>query len=342
MVQVVDTRPLVSVLMPVYNAEKHLKEAIDSILSQSYTHFEFLIINDGSTDSSEGIIQSYADERIRLIVNAGNKGLIYSLNHGISQCRGKYIVRMDADDISLPQRIEEQVTFMEQHADVGVCGCNYTQFTTSSETSYKAASNHDEILSYMIFNSSVVHPSLILRRSVLLTLDPVFSVGYQHSEDYELWSKLIAINKFSAVNKWLFRYRIHESQVTKTHNTQQLVSANKVRKELLDKLDFSYTEKELGLLSQMAAHQLFDHKKEIELLELFFEKLIAQNELSKKIDPVVFKQVMAYKWYTVCGYTTLGLWAFRKYIKSSLKLYNPQSSAKLLAKCLIRKVNKKA
>jgi glycosyltransferase involved in cell wall biosynthesis len=342
MAETVNTRPLVSVLMPVYNAEKHLKEAIDSILIQSYAHFEFLIINDGSKDRSETIIKSCKDERITLIINPENKGLIYSLNYGISLCKGKYIVRMDADDISLPERIEEQIKFMEQHPEVSVCGCDYTQFTAASETRYHAASNHDEILSFMIFNSSVVHPSLILRTSVLQTLDPVFNAGYQHSEDYELWSKLITVSKFSAVNKLLFRYRIHESQVTNVHNTQQLASANKVRKELLNKLGFTYTEQEFSLLSQMAAHSLFDTKKEVETLERFFEKLIVQNDTLKKIDPAVFRKVIAYKWYTVCGYTTLGLWAFRKYTNSSLKVYNPQPTSKLLAKCLIRRFSKKA
>src|SRR4051812_19112608 len=113
--QTINANPLVSVLMPVYNAEKHLQEAMESILNQSYTHFEFVIINDGSEDRSASIINSYQDKRIKLIVNQENKGLIYSLNYGISQCTGKYIVRMDADDISLKERIYEQVQFMESH-----------------------------------------------------------------------------------------------------------------------------------------------------------------------------------------------------------------------------------
>jgi hypothetical protein len=249
---------------------------------------------------------------------------------------------MDADDISLPERIAAQVAFMEQHPETGVCGCDYTQFSASGERSFRALSDHDEILSQMIFNSSVVHPSLMLRRLVLQEFDPVFNPGYHHSEDYELWSKLILRTKFSALHRLLFRYRIHASQVTQKHSEQQQLSANTVRKELLTKLGFSYTEQEVELLSHMAGHRLFDQQQQLGLLEQFLEKLIAQNDRSHRIDPEIFKKVLSYKWYTACGYSTLGLWAFVKYRSSGLKKCNPQSSLKLLAKCLVRRFRKRA
>lgn len=340
--EAVNSHILVSVLMPVYNAEKHLREAMESILKQTHQNLELVIVNDGSTDGSEDIILSYSDPRIRLLVNPENKGLIYSLNYGIAACKGTYIARMDADDTCMPERLAEQLAFMEQHPELGVCGCDYTQFSTSGEQSFRALSDHDEILSQMIFNSSVVHPSLMLRRSALQNFDPVFNPGYHHSEDYELWSKLILYTKFSAVHQLLFRYRIHAAQVTQKYSEQQQLSANRVRKELLGKLGFSYTEQEVELLSQMAAHRLFDKKEQLDLLEQFLEKLIAQNNQSGRIAPETFKKVLSYKWYTACGYTTLGLWAFSKYRQSPLGKYNPQSSLKLLAKCLLRQFRKRA
>ena len=110
------SKPLVSVLMAVYNGEKYLLEAIESILNQTYTNFEFLIINDGSTDSTEEIILSYSDQRIRYIKNEQNLKLIASLNKGLDLAKGKYIARMDADDISLPDRLEKQVNFLERNS----------------------------------------------------------------------------------------------------------------------------------------------------------------------------------------------------------------------------------
>ena len=114
--------PKVTVLMPVYNGEKYLKEAITSILLQTFDDFEFLIINDGSSDASVDIIQSFRDPRIRLVHNDTNIGLIATLNKGLKLAHGKYVARMDQDDISLPRRLEKQTYFMDNNPDVGVCG----------------------------------------------------------------------------------------------------------------------------------------------------------------------------------------------------------------------------
>lgn len=334
--QAVDQTTLVSVLMPVYNAEQHLREAVESILAQTHTALELVIVNDGSTDGSEAIIRSYQDPRIRLLKNPENKGLIYSLNYGIAACRGSYIARMDADDISLPERIAAQLDFMEHHPDVGVCGCDYSQFGAGSERFYKALSSHDEILAQLLFNSSVVHPSLMLRRSALDGLDPVFNAGYAHSEDYELWSKLILRTRFAAVPRHLFRYRIHAGQVTQKHSEQQLASANRVRAELLMNLGFTANSGELELLAQMAGHQLFTQKDQLNRLEQFLERLISQNENARRIDPATFRKVLAYKWYTACGYTRLGVWAYARYRDSRLRRLNPQPMPRLLLKCFVR------
>src|SRR5688500_8514963 len=113
----ITTQPLVSVLMPVYNAEAYVSEAIQSILQQTYKNFEFLIINDGSTDNSEKLINTFSDSRIRYIRNSENIKLVATLNKGIDLSVGKYLVRMDADDISLPERLQKQVDFMETHPE---------------------------------------------------------------------------------------------------------------------------------------------------------------------------------------------------------------------------------
>ncbi len=114
--------PKVTVLMPVYNAEKYLKTAIESILKQTFSDFELLIINDGSTDGSEEIIRSFNDKRIRLFNNEQNLGIIKTLNKGLNLAKGEYIIRMDADDISLPDRLELQVKYMEENPGIGISG----------------------------------------------------------------------------------------------------------------------------------------------------------------------------------------------------------------------------
>ena len=122
------TKPMVSVVMPVYNGSKYLKEAIDSILNQTFTNFELIIINDGSTDNSEDIIFSYQDRRIYYLKNEHNKGICITLNRGLDNARGKYIARMDCDDISMPQRLAKQVNYLERHRDVGALGTDIITF----------------------------------------------------------------------------------------------------------------------------------------------------------------------------------------------------------------------
>ena len=144
--------PLVTILMPVYNAELYLKRAIESILNQTYKNIEFLIINDGSTDNSLAIIKSYSDKRIVLIENDKNSGLIYSLNIGLKKASGKYIARMDADDISYPTRIQKQCAFMENHNEIGILG-TFIQ----KENKFKNYSNpnltSNELKARLIFNN---------------------------------------------------------------------------------------------------------------------------------------------------------------------------------------------
>ena len=120
--------PRISVIMPAYNAEKYIREAIDSILAQTYTDFEFIIIDDASTDATASIVESYSDERIRFFRNEHNMGVANTLNRGLDLAVGEYIARMDSDDISLPERFAKQVEFMDTHTDVIVCGSNAIVF----------------------------------------------------------------------------------------------------------------------------------------------------------------------------------------------------------------------
>ena len=129
--------PTISIVMPVYNCENYLHEAIKSILEQTYTDFEFIIINDGSEDNSEDIILSYADPRIIYIKNDKNMKIVKTLNKGISLSRGKYIARMDADDICYRDRLEKQLSFMEKHKDIDLCGSYAQNFGTREDVMYR-------------------------------------------------------------------------------------------------------------------------------------------------------------------------------------------------------------
>lgn len=327
---------LVSVLLPAYNAEKYLAEAIESVLSQTYTRFEFIIINDGSTDSTEQIINSFNDTRICYIKNETNIGLIATLNKGIALAKGKYLMRMDADDICFPLRMEKQVLFLNQNPEYGICGCNYIEFDNSHKKLLKTSADHDEIYATMLFNSSVVHPSLMIRLETIKNLTVIFDSNYPHAEDYELWSRLIAQCKFSSINEALLKYRLHEGQVTQKHKAAQIQSANLVRKNILKSTGFVFSEEELRVHCLLGSSQLLQTIEELQTIEIWLKSLIKQNNTLKVIDSAVFEKVILKQWYDACGITTLGLKAFRTYFKSDLKSRN-YSKIKLLIKCLVRR-----
>ena len=151
---------LVTVLMPVYNAEKYVKQAIQSILDQTYKSFELLIINDGSVDGSAHIIKSFQDPRIRFIENEKNLGLIATLNKGFDLSKGKYVARMDADDVAMPKRLKSQVAYMESHPEIGVYGSAYADLKdniTGKTTVF--LQDHDSLKTILLFNSCMAHIS---------------------------------------------------------------------------------------------------------------------------------------------------------------------------------------
>lgn len=202
--------PMVTVLMAVYNGEKFLKEAMESILNQTFTNFEFLIINDGSTDNSVKIIKSYDDPRIRLINNETNLKLIASLNKGISLAKGKYIARMDCDDISMPERLEKEVKFLEDNEEYGLVGTWYTVIDGEGKEKYNMSypSSNDLIKLFLSLNCPLVHGS-IMGRTELFKQNLYGSKEYYAVEDYELWVRFSKLTKIYNIPEYLFRYRIY-------------------------------------------------------------------------------------------------------------------------------------
>ncbi len=210
--------------MPVYNAEKYVGEAIESILNQTFADFEFLIFNDGSTDKSAKIIQSYAekDKRIVFYDYQKNTGLVDMLNKGIDKSQGKYIARMDADDISLPQRFEKQVSFMEKNEDIGVCGTWFTVFENHVENilnTIKQPEQDSDIKIAILHYCPLGHPTIMAKTS--LFKNNLYDQDFYPAEDYELWARLIPITKFHNIQESLLLYRSHEANISKNKSETQ-------------------------------------------------------------------------------------------------------------------------
>ena len=233
--------PLVSVVMPAYNSEKYISEAIESILSQTFKDFEFIIIDDGSSDRTWEIIQEYAkkDERIRCVKNEKNLNVSQTRNKGIDLSRGKYIVWADSDDISLPHRIEKQLNFMETNPDVGLCGSFMEFFGDFEKESVRKYSDKDEILRKLIFRQNpVAQPACIMRIDILKK-----SGGYPDlslSEDLYIFFKMGEISKFSNIQEVLVKYRVHSGSLTNSRLKNMELITIKIRKSFSNSEQYSF------------------------------------------------------------------------------------------------------
>lgn len=207
------TRPAISVVMSTYNRVAFLPRAIDSILNQTFTDFEFIIINDGSPDETDKVLSLFAakDKRIRVITNEQNKGLIYSLNLGLDEARGKYIARMDDDDISLPIRFEKQYAFMEQNPDFAVVGSWIGRPDDGKKWGFHDETNPDKVKMYMYLNSvPISHPASFLRRHFLNKHGIRYSYDYKAAEDRKFWLDILdAGGKIGNIPEILLLFRLH-------------------------------------------------------------------------------------------------------------------------------------
>jgi glycosyltransferase involved in cell wall biosynthesis len=216
--------PAISVVMPVYNAEKYLKESIESILGQTFTNFELIIIDDGSKDGSRKILDKFSesDNRVHLIKHPANKGLVESLNDGLAAARGKYIARMDADDISLPDRFKRQLLFMEEYLSIDVLGTQIQIIDSSGKrlqrTWFKPISTQD--VKWLLGHGAVIaHPSVFIRRR------NIPSEGYIKStwpaEDYDMWQRIYTKHNIANLPEVLLQYRILDSGISQSNLSNQ-------------------------------------------------------------------------------------------------------------------------
>lgn len=219
--------PLVSVLMPAYNSEAFVGEAVASMLGQTFTDFELLVIDDGSTDSTRAVLESIEDPRLRLVSNPQNMGLIRTLNRGLELATGHYVARMDADDVSAPARLERQVAFLQSHPDVDVLG-TMVKLINEEGKQFGAIRGYPTepkvIHRFLLRECCLIHPSVMFRKHVVLAAGG-YSLAAKHAEDYDLWLRLSDRHKIANLPEQLVSYRMHRNQVSiKNLPTQHAVA----------------------------------------------------------------------------------------------------------------------
>jgi len=288
------SQPVVSVVMAVYNGKEFLREAIESILDQTFRNFEFVIINDGSVDGTDAILDDYARLSAHLrVYRQSNQGLITSLNTACQLARGTYIARMDADDIAFPDRLERQVSFLMTHANVAVLGGAAQVIDRSGRpiSLIRYPTTNSEIKAALFTYSCFVHPTVMMSKDAFLALGG-YRKPFLHAEEYDLWLRMAERYELGNLADPVLYYRVHPQQITTSHLEQQVVSALGARaaacvRQTTGRDPFSNTD----VVNQQLLHQLGLDARLINksLIQAFL--FVANRMLEADADEVAFRFV---------------------------------------------------
>ncbi len=328
--------PLVTVLMPIYNGNEHLREAIESVLNQNFRDFEFLIMDDGSTDGSREIVKSYEDPRIELHLSPENRGIAKTLNEGIMRARGRYLARMDADDICMPHRLQRQVDFMETYSHIGLVGSGVMKIKKNRVNKIVSWPETDaEIKIDLLFQNPFFHPSVMVRCDLIKKT--AYNLQLPYAQDYGLWVELANLTDFANLPDPLIKYRVHNGQVTKTKGNQQAVMARQVRENYLCTIFHDVDKNDLDIHNAIA-----ERDRSVDLFQSarWLETLVTRNEISRKFPDSTFRTMMARKWWNCCKnnhQNGIKIWpAYKSSYLSEINTETPKHIVRYLLKSLFR------
>ncbi len=327
--------------MSVYNGERYLNEAVDSILGQTFADFEFLIIDDASTDKTSEILRSYDDPRIRVVTNEENLGLTKSLNKGLTLARGEYIARMDADDVSLPERLEAQVEFMEHNPHVCVCGSWVEIIGHNAGGTWRYPTDGNEIQCRHLFECSIAHPSAVIKKEYLNQSQLLYDITFKRSQDYDLWVRISAVYPLANIGKVLLKHRIHPSAIGQHYSSEQKKSADRVRyQQLREFLGLTPTEDELRLHSSISSGEFEARGDYLNAVNQWLLTIRSANQERNYFDDSVLSAELAKRWYAACNKATnLGMITWEQFQASPLSKMNILTKRQrytLLVKCLLK------
>jgi glycosyltransferase involved in cell wall biosynthesis len=321
--------PRVTVLMPVWNGAAYLGAALDSLCAQTFSDFELLVVDDGSTDATPAILKEYArrDRRIR-VTHEAHAGQAGALNRGLELAKGTYIARMDADDLALPQRLAVQVAFMDAHPDVGLCGTWVTPIGASRRRSWRVPTHDADIRCRMLFESTFLHSSVMLRRADFIQQGLRYEAAYEPAEDYALWVRCAQQSHFRLANipRPLIWTRLHDARMSHQFADVQMANARRLRSEQLAWLGLSPSAAQLALHEAIAAAGSLRYLVRdpatptfITEAEAWLQTLRAANERLDRHPRVAFARTLANRWARICARSaSTGVSPWLLYWRSSL------------------------
>lgn len=315
--------PLISVVMPVYNGANLVREAIRSILDQTFRDFEFIIVDDGSTDDTASIIKSFDDPRIQFISLDINRGISHALNLGISMASGKMVARIDSDDMAMPQRLERQLTFMERHPAVGLSGCSvrWINEAMQMQSTRYAVTESALCRATLVFGMPFHHPTWMVRKEIYEHL--AYRAEWEPTEDWDFMIEAAHITTLAGLHDTLMWCLDHPGRITRMHTMEQAKNDILIAQRVLERIGIHWTHKQITTWYGFAR---FDAKSpifaldELEALTELVSQLLEANRLSGYLDQQSLHTVLAQRWWSLCrGAAIHGMPIFRRYRSSSAR-----------------------
>lgn len=331
---------LVSIILPVYNQEGYVRECITSLLNQTYQHIEIIVVNDHCEDSSMHIVESFKDDRIRIIDNRRNVGLAASVNRAITESRGDFLARMDADDVAFPKRIEKQVDFLLGNESISVLG---TAMQSFGHSRYKHVfpERHEDCKTRLLFNVCFGHPTVMFRRQVFEDQQSFYDESLQqYSEEYDLWCRIVDRYQFANLPDVLLSYRTFKPGYKTLASAKRRKNSFEIRR--------SYILRQLGNVSEDCFF-IHDHianldaASDIHEFELWCDWLMRLRYLNVRANrflPHSFAQEVGFREMEIYYWNThLGLPNWLKYLHNlnASKAMSPSKHAKFFFKSVLRK-----
>ena len=302
----------VTVLMPVYNAAPFVQAAIDSILSQSFKAFELLIIDDASTDETADIVRKFKDPRINFITNDKNMGIAATLNRGLDRSNGEYIARMDADDISFPDRLKRQVDFLNKNPEVAVVGSWVNFIGIYSGAKVRMPWGPACVRAHLCLGNPLCHPAVMIRKTVLDEYKMRYDEQYSRSEDYDLWSRIGEYAGLDNIPEVLLAYRVHNKSVSLAFSHEMNAQELDLLNRELNKIGIEPSKAQLAFHAKIIrGHRQFSRNTILDA-HAWFSKVYRKNQETKYHDPDGMARALSITWFRLCANSgNLGWWIWQ-------------------------------
>lgn len=290
------TMPAVSVVVPTYNAANYVGEAVASILAQSFTDFELLLVDDGSTDDTAAVLQPFAaDPRVRMLRNERNMGLIATLHRAYAECKAPLIARMDSDDICEPTRFSQQVEFLGAHPDVAIVGGAIRFFGNVAPNVFRFPQTHEAIRPAMLFYCPLAHPALMFRRELIDSGLVRYDDAFRHAEDYHLWSRLLLKVRSANLADVVLNYRLHPQQVSSDSADKQYAASLRVRRQMLNEAGIEPSDEDVSLHESVILERPLPRADYLMALSGWFARIEEANQRSGYWDATELHQLLRVK-----------------------------------------------